>query len=380
MAGNNQDAEMAPHVLRMAELINNENEFIDWEYWVGKMPILTAYQAVRLMAALDPNRHADLSFKRNETAGKAKEQAQSFETLAASHRMTDASPRDWLKWADDLGEPVHGGFRAAIDKLQIVRRAPEISKAPPQIEPLAGGRHSRELDYPKPKAESRVTGSGKPSQPHSLRKPRPEPRAPRWPKWRLMPEVKVWQAVALSLGIEPEQVRTESNAWMGAKYPFDEGDDFTDRLDVTIANMHDRARFPTPCTVNMGHAYLNGTHLAEFARFAVEVARWDVPDELHALVTHSSVVQASTDAPAPTTGNDVGLTRRERQIQAIEAVADRLKYARQQIPTGGKTKIRAICLKEHSTLFASKDQFDHAWKAASPERVAMANRAKFAGK
>lgn len=104
----------AAHVSKMVELINNGNELIDWDYWAGKMPRWTAYQAVRLMAALDPVRHADLSFKRNETAGAAKEQATCLEMLAASHGMFEASPLDWLKWADGLNEPAHEGCRRAV--------------------------------------------------------------------------------------------------------------------------------------------------------------------------------------------------------------------------------------------------------------------------
>lgn len=105
---------MAAHVYRMAELVNNNEEFIDWDYWAGKMPRWTADQAVRLMAALDPAKHTDLSFKRNETAGAAKEQAKRLETLAASHEITDESPSNWLKWADSLREPVHEGCRNAV--------------------------------------------------------------------------------------------------------------------------------------------------------------------------------------------------------------------------------------------------------------------------
>ncbi|UEP49357.1 hypothetical protein LMA00_06285 [Burkholderia ambifaria] len=117
MDKDNSAHEEAAHVLAMVELINNGEELIDWDYWVGKMPRWTAYQAVRLMAALDPAKHDNLSFKRNETAGKAKEQAKRLETLAASHGMTEASPEAWLKWADDLSEPVHTGLRRAVERL-----------------------------------------------------------------------------------------------------------------------------------------------------------------------------------------------------------------------------------------------------------------------
>lgn len=114
MANENRAHTDPAHVLAMVELINNDNERIDWDYWAGKMPRWTTYQAVRLMAALDPAKHPDLSFERNETAGAAKEQAKRLELLAASHGKTEASPRDWLKWVDRLNEPVHEGCREAV--------------------------------------------------------------------------------------------------------------------------------------------------------------------------------------------------------------------------------------------------------------------------
>ncbi|KVD37566.1 hypothetical protein WI84_13880 [Burkholderia ubonensis] len=116
MDNENHDAEIAPHVWAMVELINNDNERIDWAYWAAKMPRWTAYQAVRLMAALDPGKHPDLSFKRNETAGAAKEHAKRLELLAASHRMTEATPAEWLQWADGLSESVHVGLRVAVER------------------------------------------------------------------------------------------------------------------------------------------------------------------------------------------------------------------------------------------------------------------------
>lgn len=271
------------HVLAMVELINNDNERIDWDYWAGKMPRWTTYQAVRLMAALDPAKHPDLSFKRNETAGAAKEQAKRLELLAASHGKTEASPRDWLKWADDLHESVHEGCRIAIENLTSVRRVPRVSKAPaPIITPLPGGSSGTFLSW------------------NTAKRRQSSDRPPRWSKWRLMPEVRVWEAVALSLGIEPEQVAANRNAWMGAKYPFDEDNEFTDRLDVTIANVHDRNRFPTPCAINMGNAYLNGVRLSEFARFAIELAQWDMPDELQALAAIGPAAQQQSAAPNAT--------------------------------------------------------------------------------
>lgn len=109
-------------------------------------------------------------------------------------------------------------------------------------------------------------------------------RKPRWKKWRLMPEVRMFEAVALSLDIEPDKVRTTDYAWMGAKYPFDEGSEFNDRLDVLLANSTNRTFFPTPCISNLSNGYQCGIRLSEFAQWAVLVAEWnDLPPELVAM-------------------------------------------------------------------------------------------------
>lgn len=103
-----------------------------------------------------------------------------------------------------------------------------------------------------------------------------------------------------------------------------------------------------------------------------------VPDELHALAGGAQPSAAVASTVTDGGDSDAGITRREQQIRAIEAIADRLEYPRQQIPTGGKKKIRERCLAEHSGLFSSEHQFEHAWKAASPNRISMAKRAQYA--
>jgi hypothetical protein len=100
-------------------------------------------------------------------------------------------------------------------------------------------------------------------------------REPRWRKWRMMPEVKAWEAVALSLNIEPEKVNTNPHAWMGANHPFDEGNEFSDRLAVLLANLSNKQFFPTPCALNMEGAYKCGVRLSEFVDWCVSVAEWE---------------------------------------------------------------------------------------------------------
>jgi hypothetical protein len=101
-------------VADMVEIQNN-GQCIDWEYWARKMPRWTVAQAVRLMAALDPRSFDELTLRRNDAAGAAKMRARELEDLAISHRMTEATPAEWLKWADSLDERVHGGLRIAVE-------------------------------------------------------------------------------------------------------------------------------------------------------------------------------------------------------------------------------------------------------------------------
>ncbi|MBK9162231.1 MAG: hypothetical protein IPM27_12020 [Nitrosomonadales bacterium] len=107
-------------------------------------------------------------------------------------------------------------------------------------------------------------------------------RIPRWSKWRLMPEVKKWEAVALSLNIEPGEVKTDHNAWMGAAHPFDEGEEFNDRLEILKKHSSNRTHFPTPCILNMANWYNCEVRLDEFAAWCAHVG-FAIPPELSAL-------------------------------------------------------------------------------------------------
>ncbi len=116
---NNEDQPItAEDLAEMLEFTNTDGKScIEWDYWVAKMPMLTAAQAVRLMAALDPELFkGNLALKDKESAGASKIHASRLQSLAISHGMETAAPSAWLAWADSLDESVHYGFRAAVER------------------------------------------------------------------------------------------------------------------------------------------------------------------------------------------------------------------------------------------------------------------------
>lgn len=63
--------------------------------------------------------------------------------------------------------------------------------------------------------------------------------------------------------------------------------------------------------------------------------------------------------------NETGLSKRERQIRAIENAADTLSIPRMKVPKGSKKKIGDYCKANHSELFGGGDDpFKESWQEA----------------
>jgi hypothetical protein len=90
-------------------------------------------------------------------------------------------------------------------------------------------------------------------------------------------------------------------------------------------------------------------------------------------------IRSTTEMPPAQTLTEAGLTKRERQIRAIEAVADGIEYQRKAIPDGGKLTIKQECLSKHSDLFgAGDDPFKEAWQEAVTQgRIRMKGHEKY---
>jgi hypothetical protein len=122
---------------------------------------------------------------------------------------------------------------------------------------------------------------------------------PNWRVWLLMPDVKVWQACVLSIGLEPSAMDFERELWMypegtgphieSESFPNPETEQqYKDLVEILSANLFDREYFSTSVTSGNGAGY-NFIRLDEFATWATSKAKWlDLPPELAGLVANQS--------------------------------------------------------------------------------------------
>jgi hypothetical protein len=105
-------------------------------------------------------------------------------------------------------------------------------------------------------------------------------RLPNWAKWNHIPEVMLWQAIALSLNIDPD-VAERSYSWKAEGTLTNESKDFKDRLDVLLANF---GRHPLlkPTRLSLSDREEGALLLSLFAAWAASLG-WSIPPELKAL-------------------------------------------------------------------------------------------------
>lgn len=105
-------------------------------------------------------------------------------------------------------------------------------------------------------------------------------RKPNWEVWKHVPHAKVWEAVALSLDIDPEKVNIDSNSWMADRLVFHEGDEFSSR--VFVAGRNVAGGKLRPVIIAVGQPEACTVSISEFASWALSIS-WRVPSELAAL-------------------------------------------------------------------------------------------------
>ncbi len=122
--------------------------------------------------------------------------------------------------------------------------------------------------------------------------------APDWEFWLHLPQIELWQAPALSLGIDPDSLEFTRDGWMAGggmnDGPFIEEDSFPSieahtqykkRLRLLRAHSSDQAYFQ-PGDLNMSRWYRGTVRLEDFATWAVNTVKWpNLPPPLAALAT-----------------------------------------------------------------------------------------------
>lgn len=157
-----------------------------------------------------------------------------------------------------------------------------ISAAPEPISPLKG---------------SSYTPPNKPTEPPQID----------WHYWRHMPEVKQWEACALSLNINPDNMKHHPQAWMatpGSGPLFTDASfsskavqsDFYKRLRLLGASLFSSRYFTAVNKLVMGSRHLATLSLQEFAAWALHVELERMPPEL---VQMAETKTAPTLMPEP---------------------------------------------------------------------------------
>jgi hypothetical protein len=145
-----------------------------------------------------------------------------------------------------------------------------------------------------------------------------EPRSipARWPVWRALPHAQLWQAVALSLNLEPIQAMLDQVG----RYPLrharpDVPAEFLDRLAVCqrALSMAGPIKPQGPLCRGMLQSPLCDVLVAEVAAFLV-LAEFSVPDEMRQ--TTPPVAESADTEPVP---NEPKTDRQDRRLRACEA-------------------------------------------------------------
>lgn len=137
-------------------------------------------------------------------------------------------------------------------------------------------------------------------------------REPNWSKWQNVPEIKLWEAVALSLNIEPRKIKD---------YPYEnihmfaDIQEFEDRLFVAERNLGQGKRL-TAAVINAATPVDTLIPIPKFVAWAISI-QWQMPEQLANLASGDSV-PPEFDEHSPTYPLELDLA-----LQAWRAVSKR---------------------------------------------------------
>lgn len=203
-----------------------------------------------------------------------------------------------------------------------------------------------------------------------------------WKLWATVPEVALWEAVALVLDIEPRSLEPSPNGWMAGP---GSGPSFTPRsfpsqakcadFDEALSFAERAAKVAGPIYLRTGLAVgMNKrtaqVSLAEVVAFFVSCEWPDIPAPLLALAPGAANIPAPTIADSAPAADDAGkikpVARWQAQEQTILNALRELGYSPCALPKsqawtkGVKSEVRAAI--GSKGMWQSPKVFDKAWE------------------
>jgi hypothetical protein len=183
-------------------------------------------------------------------------------------------------------------WRAAIEADEIrPEEALARARARAGVQGAAAATEARHGASPGLAAKARDSGPGQVTPPVSGGSGKAT-RTVVWSEWRHAKTAALWEATALSLGIEPTQVKRDRHGWMSGigKVVYDEGAEFDMRLRMAVRALTQGLDVVSADSSEPSRCVLS---LAKFAEWTQTVG-WEIPEELRLLVP--SHLDAGVDA------------------------------------------------------------------------------------
>lgn len=138
-------------------------------------------------------------------------------------------------------------------------------------------------------------------------------RTPNWGKWRHVPNVELWEAVALSLDIEPNLVKFHYDGWTSNTHFFEESELFNERIFVAERNLSAGGALKPMAVVE--HRARCQVSLASFATWACSI-NWEIPQQL---------VEMGDEINLPVDTSQANIAELEERVRALVEQNEELK-------------------------------------------------------
>lgn len=264
---------------------------VDWAFW-EKLPEVKVFEAIALLHGAEPADHPpapeDASTEYRKTlrlllASMSDSSMFTPSTLSVvDAALNGVRLLEVGKWAIANGYMLPGKFPRPV----------QVPRAPSPITPLRGNGYV----------------------------PSRSPSSANWNKWKFIPKAQLWEAVCLTLDVEPDEEVLDMRHWLQSRRGVPRGlpPEFVDRLQIAQANL----RTNGPLRPQSPYSGVLGNPCAEvlLAEVAAAAAQWEwsLPDAMQALA-QSTAPEAESVVMLEAQQRE---TKEERQDRRLKACID----------------------------------------------------------